>query len=87
MDRLDKVCHLRKIEERGRKPINKDRFMNNEDSLQNDTKIHRMHVVEQSKWVQEMNGVGPRNVSNVDANQAFLNRSINNPNRFCSNPN
>ena len=71
MDRLDGVCHLRKIEERGREPRNEDRFMKNEDSLQNDTKTHRMRVVEQSKWVQEMNEVGPRNVGTVDVNQAF----------------
>ena len=46
-----------------------------------------MRVVEQSKWVQEMNEVGPRNVGTVDANQAFLSRPVNDPNIFCSNLN
>ena len=87
MDRLDGVCHLRKIKERGRKPRNEDRFMNNEDSLRNNTKTHRMRDVEQSKWVQEINEVGPGNAGTVDANQIFLSRPINDTNRFCSNPN
>ena len=46
MDRLDGVCHLRK----------------DEDSLRNDTELHRMRVAEQTKWVQDMNEVGPTNV-------------------------
>ena len=78
---------MRKIKERGRKPRNEDRFMNNEDSLQNDTELHRMLVVEQSKRVQEMNKLGPRNVGTFDANHASLSRPNNDPTRFCSNPN
>ena len=46
-----------------------------------------MCVVEQSKRVQEMNEIGPRNVGTFDANHAFLSRPNNDPNRFCSNPN
>ena len=61
--------------------------MNNEDSLQNDTKTHRMRVVEQSKWVQGMNKVGPRNVGTVDVNLAYLVRPINDPSKFCQIPN
>ena len=49
MDSLDGVSRVRKIEEHGRKP------RIDEDSLQNDTELHRMRVVEQFKRVQEMN--------------------------------
>ena len=90
-DRLDGLCHLRKVEERGRIPVrfhkNENLFKNNEDSLRNDTKLHRMRVEEQMKRVQEMNNIGPRNVGTFDAKQAFLSRLINDPNRFYSNPN
>ena len=57
-DRLDGLCHLRKVEECGRIPVrlhrNENWFRNNEDSLQNDTKLHRMRVGEQTKRVQEI---------------------------------
>ena len=66
---------------------NENWFMNNIDSLQNDTKLHRMRVEERSKGVQEMNKIEPRNLGTFDVNQAFLSRPNNDPNRFCSNPN
>ena len=62
-------------------------FKNGENSLQNDTKLHRMHVEEQTKRVQEMNKIGPKNVGKFGAKQAFLSMPIDDPNRFCSNPN
>ena len=71
MDRLDEVCHLRK----------------NEDSLQNDTELHRMCVAEQTKWVQDMNEVGPKNVGTISASQAYLVRPINDPSKFFQIPN
>ena len=90
-DRLDGLCHLRKAGERGRIPVrlhrNEHWFKNNEDSLQHNTKLHRMRVEEQAKRVQEMNEIGPRNVGTFDAKQAFLSRQIDDPNRYCSNPN
>ena len=90
-DRLDGLCHLRKVKERGTIPIilhrNENWFKNNEDSLQIYTKLHRMRVEEQTKRVQEMNKIGPRNIGTFDAKQAFLSRPINDQNRFCSNPN
>ena len=46
-----------------------------------------MRVKEQTKRVQEMNEIGPRNVGTFDANVSFLSRPNNDPNRFCSNPN
>jgi hypothetical protein len=45
MDRLDGVCYLREVKERGRIPTRVHRkenwLKNNEDSLRNDTKLHR----------------------------------------------
>ena len=54
-DRLDGVCHLVKVKEHGRIPMrlhrNEHWFKNNEDSLQNDNKLYRMCVEEQTKRV------------------------------------
>ena len=59
MDRRDGVCYLRMVEERGRSPMQvhgkKKWFKNNEDSMQNNTELHKMRVKEQTKMVQEMN--------------------------------
>ena len=74
MDRLDRVSNVRKIDGR-------------ENSWRNDTELHRMRVVEQSKRVQEMDEIGPRNVGTCDASRAFLSRPNNDPNRFCLNLN
>ena len=81
MDRLDGVSHVRKIEEHGRKP------RNDENSLRNDTELHRICVVEQFKRVKKWDKIGPRNVGTFDAKQAFLSRLIDDSNRFYSNPN
>ena len=90
-DRLDELCHLRKVKGRGRIPMrryrNENWFNNKEDSFQNDTKLHRMCAEEQTKRVHEMNELGPRNVGTLDAKQASLSRPNNNPNRFCLTPN
>jgi hypothetical protein len=45
-----------------------------------------MRVEEQTKRVQEMNEIVPRNVGTCDVKQAFLSRPIDDPNKFCSNP-
>ena len=74
MDRLDGVSNVRKINER-------------ENSWQNDTKLHRMRAVDQSKRVQEMDEIGSRNVGTCDASRTFLSRPNDDPNRCCSNPN
>ena len=70
-DRLDELCHFSKVEERGRIPMQLHRkehwFKNNEDSLQNDIKVHRMCVKEQTKRVQEINKIGLRNIGTCDA--------------------
>ena len=82
---------MRKVKEIGRIPIRvhrkKNWIKNNEDSLQNDTKLHKMRVVEQTKRVQEMNKIGPWNVGTCDAKQDFLSMPIDDPNRFSLNPN
>ena len=46
-----------------------------------------MHVAEQTKWVQDMNEVGPKNVGTISASQAYLVRPINDPSKFCQIPN
>ena len=74
IDRLDEVSNVRKIGKR-------------ETSLRNDTGLHRTRVVEQSKRVQEIYEIGPRNVGTCDASRAFLSRPKYDPNRFSSNPN
>ena len=70
MDRLDGVGYLREVKERERIPTRvhrkKNWLKNNGDSLRNDTKLHRMRVEEQTKRVQEMNEIGPRNVGTCD---------------------
>ena len=49
-DRLDGVCHLRKVEERGKIPMRVHRneywFKNNEDSLGKYTRLYRICVKE-----------------------------------------
>ena len=48
------------------------------ETTQNYTELHRMCVAEQTKWVQDMDDVGPTNVGT-----AYLVRQINDPSKFC----